>query len=53
MKFLKKNKKIKFLKILSILLSNNKKLKVKEKKYKYTIWPTVIPPVLFVLKKNI
>ena len=53
MKFLKKNKKIKFLQDLPILLSNNKKLKVKEKKYKYTIWPTVIPTSSICVEKNI
>ena len=42
-KYLNKNEKIKFLQDLPILLSNNKKFKVKEKKNKSTIWPTIIP----------
>ena len=52
MKFLKKNKKIKFLQDLPILLSNNKKLKSKRKKYKYTIWPTVIPTSSICVEKK-
>ena len=51
-KYLNKNEKIKFLQDLPILLSNNKKYKVKEKKNKFTIWPTVIPTSSICVEKK-
>lgn len=51
-KYLKKNNKIKFLQDLPILLSNREKFKLKKKKYKFSIWPTIVPTSSICVEKN-